>query len=83
MESLHFQCLCLLLNTAKSPCTFPCGDGHETCRRAVIKNMTLGTLQWEKCITHRVSYIEAAEIYTRIANKDEDIVGVTINWTEA
>ena len=62
---------------------FPCGDGHETCRRAVIKNMTLGTLQWEKCITHHASYIEAADIYTRIGNKDKDIVGVTINWTDA
>ena len=62
---------------------FPCGDGHEMCRRAVLKNMTLGTLQWEKCITHRVSYTEAADIYTRIGNKDQEIVGVTINWTDA
>ncbi len=62
---------------------FPCGDAGEICRRAVIKNMTLGTLQWDKCITHRVSYVEAAEIYTRIGNKDKDIVGVTINWKDA
>ncbi len=62
---------------------FPCGDGHETCRRAVIKNMTLGTLQWEKCITDHVSYTEAPDVYTRIRNKDEDVVGVTINWTDA
>jgi len=61
----------------------PCGDGGEPCRRAVIKNMTLGTLQWEKCITHHVSYVEAADIYTRIGNKEKDIVGVTINWTGA
>ena len=62
---------------------FPCGDGHEACRRAVLKNMALGTLQWQKCITHHVPYVDAADIYTRIANKDQDIVGVTINWTDA
>ena len=61
---------------------FPCGDGHETCRRAVLRNMQLGTLQWHKCITHHASYEEAADIYSRISNKDDDIVGVTINWTD-
>ena len=62
---------------------FPCDDGLEPCRHAVIKNMALGTLKWEKCITHPVPYSKAADIFTRIGKKDKDIVGVTINWQEA
>ena len=62
---------------------FPCDDGLEPCRHAVIKNMALGTLKWEKCITHHVGYKEAANIFTRIGKKEKDIIGVTINWREA
>ena len=62
---------------------FPCDDGLEPCRHAVIKNMALGTLKWEKCITHPVTHSGAVDIFTRIGRKDKDIVGVTINWKEA
>ena len=62
---------------------FPCDDGLEPCRHAVIKNMALGTLKWEKCVTHHVEFGGAADIFTRIGKKEKDIVGVTINWKEA
>ena len=55
---------------------FPCDDGLQPCRRAVIKNMALGALQWEKCITHRISANEAPALYQQInAGSDPGIVG--------
>jgi len=63
---------------------FPCDDGLQPCRRAVVKNMAMGALKWERCITHRIGFTDAPEMYARInKGEDEDIVGVTINWTEA
>ena len=63
---------------------FPCDDGLQPCRRAVVKNMAMGALKWERCITHRIASAEAPEMFARInKGEDKDIVGVTINWTEA
>ena len=62
---------------------FPCDDGLQPCRRAVLKNMALGSLQWERCITHRVDYTDVDKIFGQIKKGDETIVGVTINWKEA
>ena len=60
---------------------FPCDDGLQPCRHAVVKNMAMGALDWDKCITHRITYREAPEMYQRInEGKDADIVGVVINW---
>jgi len=61
---------------------FPCDDGLQPCRRAVVKNMALGVLKWEKTITHRIPYTEAPTMYQRI-NQGEanDIVGVVISWS--
>ena len=62
---------------------FPCDDGFQPCRRAVIKNMAMGALQWEKCITHRVSAGEAPALYQQInEGSDPGIVGAVINWLE-
>ncbi len=60
---------------------FPCDDGLQPCRRAVVRNMALGTLQWEKAITHRLDYTQAPELYERI-NRGEaaDVVGAVIDW---
>jgi threonine dehydrogenase-like Zn-dependent dehydrogenase len=60
---------------------FPCDDGWQPCRRAVVKNMAMGALQWEHCITHRIPFTQAPAIFERI-NKglDKDIVGVVIDW---
>ena len=60
---------------------FPCDDGWQPCRRAVVKNMATGALKWEQTITHRISFSEAPAMYQRInEGQDQDIVGVVINW---
>jgi threonine dehydrogenase-like Zn-dependent dehydrogenase len=60
---------------------FPCDDGLQPCRRAVVKNMALGALKWERCITHRIKAAEAPALYERInAGSDPEIVGAVINW---
>jgi len=61
---------------------FPCDDGLQPCRRAVLRNMALGALPWEKTITHRISWKEAPEIYGRILQGDPGIVGVVLDWTK-
>jgi len=60
---------------------FPCDDGMAPCRRAVVRNMAMGALQWEKTITHRIAYTEAPQMYDML-NKgtDKDLVGVVISW---
>ena len=59
---------------------FPCDDGLQPCRRAVIKNMAMGALRCERCITHRISYTEAPAMYARINGGDDTstIVDVVI-----
>jgi len=59
---------------------FPCDDGWQPCRRAVIKNMADGTLKWDRAITHRISYQDAPVLYDRINQGDKDITGVIIKW---
>jgi 2-desacetyl-2-hydroxyethyl bacteriochlorophyllide A dehydrogenase len=62
---------------------FPCDDGLQPCRRAVVKNMAMGTLQWDKVITHRIDDAEAPAMFERInSGIDADIVGVVIRWTD-
>ena len=59
---------------------FPCDDGLQPCRRAVLKNMAMGALDWEKTISHRISYTEAPAMYERINNGDHDVLGMVIDW---
>ena len=60
---------------------FPCDDGLQPCRRAVVKNMAMGTLPWEHCITHRIDYTESPDMFSRINRGDgKDIVGVVMKW---
>jgi 2-desacetyl-2-hydroxyethyl bacteriochlorophyllide A dehydrogenase len=60
---------------------FPCDDGLHPCRRAVVKNMAMGALKWEQCVTHRIGYAEAPAMYQRInEGTDEEILGVVISW---
>jgi threonine dehydrogenase-like Zn-dependent dehydrogenase len=62
---------------------FPCDDGWQPCRRAVVKNMAMGALKWENAITHRVEHTDAPGIFARInAGADKDIVGVVIHWAD-
>jgi threonine dehydrogenase-like Zn-dependent dehydrogenase len=59
---------------------FPCDDGQAACRRAVVRNMGMGALKWEKVITHRIDSSEAPEFFSRINKGDKDIIGVVIDW---
>jgi len=60
---------------------FPCDDGLEPCRRAVLKNIAMGVLQWKHTLTHRVQAEDSANFYTAI-NKGqmEDVIGAVIRW---
>jgi 2-desacetyl-2-hydroxyethyl bacteriochlorophyllide A dehydrogenase len=61
---------------------FPCDDGLQPCRRAVIKNIAMGVLPWGKTITHRIPSTEAPAMYQRINQGDTDVLGVVIRWIE-
>ncbi|MDD5705700.1 MAG: zinc-binding dehydrogenase [Kiritimatiellae bacterium] len=60
---------------------FPCDDGLQDCRRAVIKNMASGALKWEKTITHRIAFDEAPALFERIEKDDKSIIGAVIRWS--
>ena len=61
---------------------FPCDDGLEPCRRAVLKNMAQGVLPWEYTITHRIEAEDSAEFYTAInQGQAQDVVGAVIHWS--
>ena len=60
---------------------FPCDDGWQPCRHAVIKNMAMGALQWERCISHRIGCAEMPALYEEIKReRDGDIIGVVVDW---
>ena len=62
---------------------FPCDDGGPACRRAVLKNMAMGALKWEHCITHRIPFTEAPEMFQHINDGTaEGVLGVVINWQD-
>jgi L-iditol 2-dehydrogenase len=61
---------------------FPCDDGLQPCRRAVVKNIARGVLPWDKTITHRVPSAEAPAMYERISQGDANVLGVVIRWIE-
>ncbi|HEY3282544.1 MAG TPA: zinc-binding alcohol dehydrogenase [Armatimonadota bacterium] len=62
---------------------FPCDDGLQPCRRAVLRNIAMGALRWEKTITHRIHYTEAPEAYQRInTGQAPEMVGVVVRWDE-
>ena len=58
---------------------FPCDDGLQPCRRAVVRNMALGALRWDKVISHRIEWQKTPQMFHRI-NRGEDILGVVIHW---
>jgi 2-desacetyl-2-hydroxyethyl bacteriochlorophyllide A dehydrogenase len=61
---------------------FPCDDGWQPCRRAVVKNMAMGALKWEKTITHRIEVTEAPALFAQINQGARDVVGVVIHWAD-
>lgn len=62
---------------------FPSNDGLAPCRRAVLKNMAMGALRWERTITHRVEPDEAPGLFDRInKNRADDVIGAVIHWSD-
>jgi 2-desacetyl-2-hydroxyethyl bacteriochlorophyllide A dehydrogenase len=60
---------------------FPCDDGLAPCRRAVMKNMALGALDWQQVITHRVAAADSPALYDAInRGAANDVIGAVINW---
>ena len=60
---------------------FPCDDGLEPCRRAVLRNMARGALPWNETITHRIDAVEAPDLYHAInVGEAKDALGVVICW---
>ena len=63
---------------------FPCDDGLQPCRRAVLKNIASGALRWEKTITHRVGFRAAPALFESInTQRDHGVLGAVINWEAA
>ena len=60
---------------------YPCDDGLAACRRAVIKNMAMGTLPWEITITHQVPAVDAPALFAAINGGQDDILGAVIDWS--
>lgn len=62
---------------------FPCDDGLQPCRRAVVRSMALGILPWAKAITHRIEAADAPALFARIhGGNDPSIIGVVIRWSD-
>lgn len=63
---------------------FPCDDGLQPCRRAVLRNIASGALRWDKTITHRVSHLDAPALFTQInMQREHGVLGAVINWEAA
>jgi len=61
---------------------FPCDDGGPTIRRAVMKHLASGSLDWATVITHRVLAADAPKLYNAINAGDESVIGAIIEWSK-
>ena len=60
---------------------YPCDDGQEPCRRAVLKNMATGALPWHHTITHRIKAQDSPDFYSAIYKGEaKDLIGAVIRW---
>lgn len=62
---------------------FPCNDGLEPCRDAVLRNIASGAIPWGKTISHRITADEAPRFYHAINQNDvPNLHGAVIQWGE-
>lgn len=61
---------------------FPCDDGGPAVRRAVVKHMASGLLDWGRVITHRISAADAPAFYQGINTGDASVIGAVIQWSK-
>ncbi len=60
---------------------FPCDDGQEPCREAVLHQMALGALPWHKTISHRVVADDMPDFCARVLHdRVPDLLGAVIDW---
>ena len=60
---------------------YPCDDGLEMCRRAVLKNMSTGVLPWHHTITHRCSFEDAPQLFDAVnRGRAATVLGAVIRW---
>jgi len=60
---------------------YPCDDGLAPCRRAVMKNLAMGALDWGPVITHRLKAVDSPEFYDAINRGAADnVIGAVIDW---
>ena len=60
---------------------FPCNDGLEPARAAVIRAMADGTLPWERTISHVVPSHDAPEFYAAVRNRTlPQMTAAVIEW---
>lgn len=60
---------------------FPCNDGLQPCREAVLRNMATGALPWGRTISHVVAPDVAPELYAAIdAKAAPELTGAVIHW---
>jgi threonine dehydrogenase-like Zn-dependent dehydrogenase len=75
--SFHF----LVPHVKQLTAFFPCNDGLEPSREAVLRNIASGAIPWGKTITHQVSAAESPALYAAInKNALPDMMGAVIHW---
>lgn len=62
---------------------FPAGFSGKVGAQAVLKNMANGALPWGHTITHRITPMEAPDVYNKLVDEEyENILGVVIDWNK-
>lgn len=62
---------------------FPCDDGYGPNRRAVMKNLAMGSLRWGETITHRVYAEEAPGFFSDIERGiRSDVIQAVVHWSD-
>jgi threonine dehydrogenase-like Zn-dependent dehydrogenase len=75
--SFHF----LVPHVKQLTAFFPCNDGLEPSRQAVLRNIASGAIPWEKTITHRVAAADSPALYEAInQNAIPELMGAVIRW---
>ena len=60
---------------------YPCDDGLEPCREAVLNQMALGVLPWHKTISHKIPVEDMPNWCARILNhQTPELLGSVIDW---
>ncbi len=61
---------------------FPCNDGLQPCREAVLRNIASGALPWSKTISHSVNAEDMPELYAAIDEKAvPELTGAVVKWS--